>query len=706
MEKEYIIRKVDLHDLNELLIARKLQEQESKNNITEDYLLSFKSFIEQKLRANEIFAIGAFEDNKLVSVAYLNFLILGEKKKAPYLCGVWTSPLHRRKGLAYKVINELIKYIKSKPEEIDQNLTLTLEGTEAAAKLYEKLGFKKINGELSFLEDIEPDYDSNITFKTYEGINKNTTSFYHNGKSILQITHSQESLFPHPSNIDGKMTYIKQIKFSHTDTTIDKFKKCLQIFFSNNRFCKFNINSLEKLDIFEMSANEANFSDEKLNEFTKMIDLPIKINKNAMVMNVKEYNKKNSNTRIIEVTPENESQYLNQIGSLEEIVFNKMISDGREGQLFTTGVEDISEYIHSKENSVFVIIDENDSVMAATYITQGQKPFTYNDITKYFKTGENYQQYVASLYTSKRELLKEAIKAYVEKIKAFEYARSIILSEFNASSIDALLRQEIIDNGYHEKSVLRDKLSQYMADYIGKNCSSKDKGNYEKFYWFGIEDIESIAKESGVEFDIKIYVNANDLNIIEEYEKTLKVGQVIIHEEPTFDTSKYFTANTSNSVEIDTYITSPNSQGKGYSKIIVFEGIKKHIEKFFENENNNEIFLCSTLHRDNLPSKYVSEFFGLTDSLFVNRRQGRDREVHICRITRAEYKEYLYKLQAKLAMLYGYNPDSTEFDEEIMQQVKREQEEYDRKEVARLELMSNLSDNNSLVLENKRTKIK
>ena len=63
------------------------------------------------------------------------------------------------------------------------------------------------------------------------------------------------------------------------------------------------------------------------------------------------------------------------------------------------------------------------------------------------------------------------------------------------------------------------------------------------------------------------------------------------------------------------------------------------MKQFFENESEQEIFLCSTLHRDNLSSKYVSEFFGLTDSLYVRRRDGRDREVHICRVGRDEYKK-------------------------------------------------------------------
>ena len=95
--------------------------------------------------------------------------------------------------------------------------------------------------------------------------------------------------------------------------------------------------------------------------------------------------------KVIELTKENEEQYLDQIVELEQITLETMKKEGREGQLFATGKEDISEYVHSDENSVIVAVNENGKVEATTYITQGQKPFTYNDITKYFKYGEQYR---------------------------------------------------------------------------------------------------------------------------------------------------------------------------------------------------------------------------------------------------------------------------------------------------------------------------
>ena len=50
--------------------------------------------------------------------------------------------------------------------------------------------------------------------------------------------------------------------------------------------------------------------------------------------------------KIIEVNVNNENKYLNQIANLEEQVLQNMEANGQIGQLFITGAEDISEYIH------------------------------------------------------------------------------------------------------------------------------------------------------------------------------------------------------------------------------------------------------------------------------------------------------------------------------------------------------------------------
>lgn len=379
--------------------------------------------------------------------------------------------------------------------------------------------------------------------------------------------------------------------------------------------------------------------------------------------------------KIIELTKENEKQYLEQITQLEQITVEAMKKEGREGQLFPTGKEGISEYVHSNQDTVIVATDENGRVEATTYITQGQNPFTYNDITKYFKYGDKYKKYVKSQYSDVESYKKDLLKMYTIKIKAFEYAKKRILTEHTEQpNLQTFFQQEVEENGFHEKSELREKMNKYMSQYIEQNFGTQILRKYEQFYWTTAKDI---FNETGKQCNI-------DIEEVKQYEQILHQQELVIHEQPEFEQSKYFSANTSNSIELDTYISSPNIKRVGTARIIIFEGVKKHIERHFANPENKEIFLCSTLHRDNLPSKYVSEFFGLTDSLYVNRRQGRNREVHICKIEREKAMEYITSISDKLAIFYGYNPNQKTISESTRLKILEEQLEYEKNEHIRL----------------------
>lgn len=387
--------------------------------------------------------------------------------------------------------------------------------------------------------------------------------------------------------------------------------------------------------------------------------------------------------KVIELTKENEEQYLDQIVELEQITLETMKKEGREGQLFATGKEDISEYVHSDENSVIVAVNENGKVEATTYITQGQKPFTYNDITKYFKYGEQYRQYVKSQYKSEQAYKKDMLEMYNTKLQAFKYAKDRLLAENPEKvGVKKWLEAELKENDFHEKSELREKINQYMSQYIMKNYNSNIQKKYEQFYWTNAEEI---SKEFGKQIsELNERTQEYESFMQVEYEEILKNSKLKIYEKPEFETEKYYLANTNNAVELDTYITLPRDRNSGLARIIVYEGIKKHIEKHFQNPENSEIFLCSTLHRDNLSSKYVSEFFGLKDSLYVNRRKGRDREVHIAKIPREQAMEYLVSMSDKLAVLYGYNPNNKHISNNTKKRVLEEQLKYEEDEHNRL----------------------
>ena len=194
------------------------------------------------------------------------------------------------------------------------------------------------------------------------------------------------------------------------------------------------------------------------------------------------------NFKLEELTKDNEAQYLEQVANLEQVVMENMEARGQSGQLFPTGREDISAYAHSKENSVFVAVDENGKVIAATYITQGQQPFTYNDITKYFKYGDDYNQYVKNKYKTLQDYRRDMLSIYQLKIQAFKYAKARVLAEFPqyGENIIAFLKHEIDEenNHFHEKSVLRELLNKYMSEYMQAQ-EQKHTGlmeRYEMFY--------------------------------------------------------------------------------------------------------------------------------------------------------------------------------------------------------------------------------
>ena len=381
------------------------------------------------------------------------------------------------------------------------------------------------------------------------------------------------------------------------------------------------------------------------------------------------------NYKIIEVTKENEREYLSQIENLELKVLNHMETEGKKGQLFITGREDISNYIHSQENKVIIAVDENNSVISAVYITQGQKPFTYNDITKYFKYGNEYKNYVKNIYGSGFKYKKIMLETYNIKIEAYKEAKRRILKEYKQEDIDEFLQTKT-----DEKNSIREKLNQYMSEYIEEKEMQTPgiKKQYEQFYWITRKDIaEELNKDIS-----KIKPNQDILEcdemVTQEYDSIIKNSHLKIHEKPEFQMDKYYSANPDNSIEIDTYLTNPENRHYGMARILVYEGIKNKIEEIIKQNNQNEIFLCSTLHRDNLSSKYVSEFFGLTDSLYVQRRQDRDREVHIYKIPKGKAEEYLRNIAEKLSVLYGYNTDQIDVSPERKIEILKEQLEYEK----------------------------
>lgn len=373
--------------------------------------------------------------------------------------------------------------------------------------------------------------------------------------------------------------------------------------------------------------------------------------------------------KIFKLTKERKPLFLNQIADLEVRVLENMEKNGKTGQLFITGRDGIEEYVDSDNNTVMCAADENNKIQSVAYITQGQIPYTYNDITKYFKYGPEFEKDVRKLYG--KNYKGHLLESYYSKIDAYKYAREKVLAEYpQYDDINEFLKHELKSkNGFDEKSELREKINKYMSEYIIQNGCMRD---YELFYWSTSDDV---AREI---YRDRLRRNHSTKNsIMLEYDNFLRKSRLEIHEKNTDKLYKYFSANTLNSIEIDTYITDPDNRHAGLARILVFEGIKRHINKYFHGTNHTHLFLCSTLHKQNLSSKYVSEFFGLTDNLYVTRRNMIDREVHILRLEREAVYGYLQNIEDKLIVLYNYNPKGKVLSNSRKIQVLKEQLEYE-----------------------------
>lgn len=92
-----------------------------------------------------------FDDDKLVGCGGVSFFRVmptchNPTGKKAYLMNIYTSPEYRRKGIAYKTLDLLIKATREKGIN-----HITLESTAMGRPMYEKYGFTKMNDEMELL---------------------------------------------------------------------------------------------------------------------------------------------------------------------------------------------------------------------------------------------------------------------------------------------------------------------------------------------------------------------------------------------------------------------------------------------------------------------------------------------------------------------------------------------------------------------------
>lgn len=264
VEKEkFQIRTLRFKDIPQISLARMEQEKENNLIISKRYKEQYELILEKLLHEKKIIGVGAFKEKQLVSLAFFNLLHFGNSKKIPYLCGVWTDPQHRQKGLAFQIHQRLIQELLPLQDEIQNQILLKLEGSKAAKELYKKEGYHPLKGEMTFLGDISVEPLKQCVIHENKENYCHKLIFQKNNQTQMQIDFSQEQFLAHPANIEGKTARITKINISeHCDRK--EFQQYLSYLFEKNRFCKWNY--LQLFQEGETSLKKLFFTEEKFKE--------------------------------------------------------------------------------------------------------------------------------------------------------------------------------------------------------------------------------------------------------------------------------------------------------------------------------------------------------------------------------------------------------------------------------------------------------
>ena len=242
--EKFCVRPLNKEDIEQIALARFAQEEENGNGATKEYLEEYKKGLISLFDEGKLLGVGAFKGDKLVSLAFFNLISYGKEKRTPYLCGVWTNPKYRGIRLATQINQKLMQGVFERKDELQRSSLLTIEGNDAALHLYNKLGYKNVDGEMTFLGDVKVPKKAIEHTSSDKSANISEETFYQSGSERMRIDYSKEKFFPHPSNIDGKMTRIMGISLLQDNITTEEFVEYLQEFFRTHRFCKLNINEL------------------------------------------------------------------------------------------------------------------------------------------------------------------------------------------------------------------------------------------------------------------------------------------------------------------------------------------------------------------------------------------------------------------------------------------------------------------------------
>lgn len=149
-----MVRIATLDDIDSLIELRIRLLKELTDNIEnydwDKYSQVLKEFYFKGLSNNTFIAYIAEEGSLAVSTCMMYFynitpLLYNLDGKVALLTDMYTIPEYRNKGYGMKLLNSIMEFAKS----LDY-LKVTLNATTSGRKLYEKYGFKDVNGEMAY----------------------------------------------------------------------------------------------------------------------------------------------------------------------------------------------------------------------------------------------------------------------------------------------------------------------------------------------------------------------------------------------------------------------------------------------------------------------------------------------------------------------------------------------------------------------------
>lgn len=148
-------KKATLEDMD-ILTATRIEVLRAANKLSDDVDMSevkkqSYDYYNKAFRNGTHIAYLVFDKSRVIGTGGVSFFQVmptyhNPSGKKAYIMNMYTSPEYRRKGIAYKVLDMLVKDAKRMGI-----LAISLEATVMGLPLYEKYGFTKMKNEMEFI---------------------------------------------------------------------------------------------------------------------------------------------------------------------------------------------------------------------------------------------------------------------------------------------------------------------------------------------------------------------------------------------------------------------------------------------------------------------------------------------------------------------------------------------------------------------------